>query len=94
MYDKNFDVALVCQDGTASIILKNERTVMSYRNDISVDDYQKQMEKFQEIYEETFNQDGKITDKLGTVLTSNMKKYKHMINIHTDIHLMMNMTYI
>lgn len=100
MYDKNFDVALVCQDGTASIILKNERTVMSYRNDISVDDYQKQMEKFQEIYEETFNQDGKITDKLGTVLTSNMKKiqaydkypYRYPFNDEYDIYITVSQT--
>ena len=44
MYDKDFDIALVCQDDTASIILKNQRTVMSFRNDIALDNYQKQIE--------------------------------------------------
>ena len=66
MYDKDFDIALVCQDDTASVILKNQRTVMSYRNDIALDNYQKQIEKLQELYTDTFNQSGKITEKLST----------------------------
>ena len=100
MYEKDFDVALVCQEGTSSIILKNERTVMSFRNDISIDDYEKQMDKFQEIYEETFGQDGKITNKLGTVLTSNMKKiqayekypYRYPFNDEYDIYITVSQT--
>ena len=73
MYNKNFDVALVCQDDTSSIILKNKRTVMSFKNEISIDDYQKQMDKLQELYTDTFNQEGKIEKKLSHVPTSNMK---------------------
>lgn len=76
MYDKNFDIALVCEDNTSAIILKNQRIVMSFKNEIAVDNYQKQMEKFQEIYAETLKQDGKITEKISTVPTSNMNKIK------------------
>ena len=49
---------------------------MSFKNEIAVDNYQKQMEKFQEIYAETLKQDGKITEKISTVPTSNMNKIK------------------
>lgn len=100
MYDKNFDIALVCQDETSSIILKNQRVVMSFKNDIPTDNYQKQIEKLQEIYADTLNQSGKITDKLQTIPTSNMNKiksydkypYRYPFNDEYDIYITVSQT--
>ena len=100
MYNKNFDVALVCQDDTSSIILKNKRTVMSFKNEISIDDYQKQMDKLQELYTDTFNQEGKIEKKLSHVPTSNMKTissyenypYRFPFNDEYDIYITVSQT--
>ena len=100
MYDKDFDIALVCQDDTASVILKNQRTVMSYRNDIALDNYQKQIEKLQELYTDTFNQSGKITEKLSTIPTSNMNTiksydkypYRYPFNDEYDIYITVSQT--
>ena len=100
MYDKDFDIALVCQDDTASIILKNQRTVMSFRNDIALDNYQKQIEKLQELYTDTFNQSGKIIEKFSTIPTSNMNTikaydkypYRYPFNDEYDIYITVSQT--
>ncbi len=75
-YDKNFDVALVVQGETAKVILKNKRNVMSYKNEISVTDYEGQLEKLNEIYQETLKQDGEVEEGLKTTSTSNMNSIK------------------
>ena len=100
VYDKNFDIALVCQDSTSSIILKNQRVVMSFKNDISIDDYQKQMDKLQELYSDTFNQEGKIVDLLSNIPTSNMTEisayenypYRYPFNDEYDIYITVSQT--
>lgn len=100
MYDKDFDIALVCQDDTASIILKNQRTVMSFRNDIALDNYQKQIEKLQELYTGTFNQSGKITEKFSKIPTSSMNTikaydkypYRYPFNDEYDIYITVSQT--
>jgi len=71
-YDKKFDIALVSKENTSSIILKNQREVMSFRTEISTDDYEKQFEKLQNLYNTTFRQEGKINKTLYNVPTSDM----------------------
>ncbi|MCI8291168.1 MAG: WG repeat-containing protein [Clostridia bacterium] len=75
-YDKNFDIALVCRDEIAAVILKNKRNVMTFKNNISIDDYDLQLEKLQELYLNVFMQEGKIQDKFVSVPTSNMTTIK------------------
>lgn len=94
-YDKKFDIALVCKDNTSAIILKNKRNVMTFKNDISVDDYDAQLKKLQELCENVFEQTGKLQDKLVSVSTSNMTKinayeqypYRYPYNDEYDIYI-------
>ena len=58
MYNKNFEIALVCKDGSSYIILKNERRVMSYRSESSDENYKAKMEELQNIYTNTLGQPG------------------------------------
>ncbi len=99
-YQKDFDIALVCKDSTASIILKNQREVMSFKNEIPIDDYDKQFEKLQTLYETTFKQTGKIKNTLSNVPTSNMKTiksyenypYRYKFNDEYDIYITVSQT--
>ena len=99
-YDKKFDIALVCQEDTSMLILKNRRTVMSFKSQIAIDDYQKQMEKLQEIYSDTLNQEGKITELLSNVPTSKMNTissyekypYRYPFNDEYDIYITVSQT--
>lgn len=99
-YDKKFDIALVCEGDTASIILKNKRVVMSFKNDISYDDYLSQFEKFDQLYKESFKQEGNISDKLVSINTSNMTTisayenypYRYPFNDEYDIYITVSQT--
>ena len=53
-YDKEFEVALVCEGDVSKVILKNERTVFSYKNNIAVNDYEAQYNKLKDIYGNVF----------------------------------------
>lgn len=99
-YDKKFDIALVCEGDTAAIILKNKRIVMSFKNDISYDDYLSQFEKFDQLYKESFKQEGNISDKLVSINTSNMTTisayenypYRYPFNDEYDIYITVSQT--
>lgn len=94
-YDKNFDIALVSKEGTTSIILKNQREVMSFKTEISIDDYEKQFEKLQELYNTIFKQEGKIDKTLYNVPTSDMSSiksyegypYRYKFNDEYDVYI-------
>lgn len=94
-YDKNFDIALVCKDDVSSIILKNKRNVMTFKNDISVDDYNAQFEKLKNLYIDTFKQTGDIESNINLVDTSNMNtidayegfSYRYPFNDEYDIYI-------
>ncbi len=58
MHNKEFKIALVCQDGSSHIILKNGREVMSYRSESSDENYKAKIEELQEIYTNTLGQPG------------------------------------
>ena len=53
MYNKNFQVALVCQEGTSKIIMKNERVVMTYRSESADENYEAKMKELNDIYTNT-----------------------------------------
>ena len=55
-YDKKFHVALVCENGSSYIILKNERTVLSYRTESADENYKAKEEELEEIYTNTLEQ--------------------------------------
>ena len=80
-YDKYFDVALVCKDNIAGIILKNKRNVLTYSNKINKDDFDGQIAELQRIYEETFKQEGNVKDKFTKVANSDMNSIKSYDNV-------------
>lgn len=55
-YNKVFDIALVCEDGSSKIILKNERVVMSYRSESSYENYDAKWNELEQIYRDTLGQ--------------------------------------
>ncbi len=50
MYNKNFQVALVCQEGTSKVIMKNERVVMTYRSESADENYEAKVKELDDIY--------------------------------------------
>lgn len=94
-YDKNFDIALVCKDDVSSIILKNKRNVMTFKNEISIDDYDAQFQKLKDLYVDTFKQTDDIENNINLVDTSNMKSidayegfsYRYPFNDEYDIYI-------
>ncbi len=94
-YDKKFDIALVCSNDTSAIILKNKRNVMTFKNDVSIDDYSAQIEKLQELYTNVFKQNDKVKNNFETVATNNMSTissyeqypYRYPYNDEYDIYI-------
>lgn len=59
-FNKNYQVAMVCFDGSTQIILKNERVVMSYRTESVNTNYEAKMAELKDIYKNTFKQSGEM----------------------------------
>lgn len=55
-YNKKFDIALVCKDGSSYIILKNGRKVLSYRTESADDNYEAKLKELESIYKNTLDQ--------------------------------------
>ncbi|MBR3153165.1 MAG: hypothetical protein IKF52_06185 [Clostridia bacterium] len=99
-FDKKFDIALVCEDNTASLILKNERVVFSYKNEINVNDLKGQLDKLKEIYTDVLKQEKKFEDCLYKPVTSNFsaikryedQQYRYPFNSEYDISIMVSQT--
>lgn len=72
-YNKDFQVALVCQDGVSYIIMKNQRKVMSYRSESSYEDYESKMQELEDIYKNTLGQGGEMQTEIENK-TDNMQK--------------------
>ena len=66
MYDKNFQIALVCQDGTSQIIMKNLRKVMSYKSESMDEDYNAKINELKDIYYNTLGQTGEMEYEIQT----------------------------
>lgn len=72
-YNKVFDIALVCSEGSSYIILKNERVVMSYRSESSNENYEAKMNELQDIYKNTLGQGGPMQTEAHKI-TNNICK--------------------
>lgn len=73
VYNKDFQVALVCQDETSYIILKNQRKVLSYRSESSSENYEAKLKELSDIYTNTLGQGGQMKTEIEKK-TDNMKK--------------------
>ncbi len=63
-YNKDFQVALVCQEGTSYVILKNQRKVMSYRSESSDENYEAKRKELEDIYKNTLGQGGQMETEI------------------------------
>lgn len=66
-FDKDFYVALVCEQGSSYIILKNQRTVLSYRTESADDNYKAKEKELEDIYKNTLEQIEDITYEIPEV---------------------------
>lgn len=91
-FDKKFDVALVCSGDSSYLILKNERVVFSYKNNINVNDYNAQLKKLKDIYINVLKQND-FESKIINPVTKNFNKievyeeesYRYPFNNEYDI---------
>lgn len=68
---------------------------MTFRNDVSEDDYDAQLDKLQELYVDVLGQEGKVQDRFASVATSNMTvvdayegiPYRYPFNDDYDIYI-------
>ncbi len=72
-YNKKFYVALMCENGSSYIKLKNERTVLSYRSESADENYKAKLEELQDIYKNTLKQTDDMKYEI-TEITNNIKK--------------------
>ncbi len=97
-YDKKFHVALVCENGSSYIILKNERTVLSYRTESADENYKAKEEELEEIYTNTLEQkedmkyeipivDNNI-NKIPAYQESEKKDYDYRYNYNNEYDLL------
>ena len=66
VFNKRFQVALVCEDGTTSIIMKNLRKVMTYRSESMDEDYEAKLHELEDIYYHTLGQTTKMRYEIDT----------------------------
>ena len=84
-YGKRFDIALVCENGSSYIILKNQRKVMSYRTESSDENYGAKTEELKNIYYNVLKQTGEMVTEAPKI-TNNIARvsaYKED-NTYTD----------
>ena len=73
LYNKNFQVALVCENGTSEIIMKNLRKVMTYRSKSMDENYKAKEEELEDIYYNTFDQTEEMRYEVDTNYNSAYK---------------------
>ena len=73
MYDKNFQVALVCENGTTEIIMKNLRKVMTYRSESMNQDYEAKQRELEDVYYNTLGQTDKMQYEIETNYNSSYR---------------------
>ncbi len=64
VYNKNFQVALVSENGMSKIIMKNKRVVLSYMSESSNDNYEAKMKELEDIYINVLGQGGKMRTEI------------------------------
>ena len=65
-FNKDFQVALVCEDKTSYIMMKNERKVMSYRAESSNENYEAKKQELEDIFTNTLGQGGQMQTEIET----------------------------
>lgn len=73
VYDKNFEIALVCKDGQSIVILKNGRKVLTYRSESADENYDAKTQELQDLYNNTFKQEGTMQYEINKI-TNNISK--------------------
>ena len=71
MYDKNFQIALVCENGTTQIIMKNLRKVMTYRSESMNEDLDSKKRELEDVYYNILKQ----TEKMQYEIDPNYDNY-------------------
>lgn len=73
VYDKKFEIALVCKDGQSIVILKNGRKVLTYRSESADENYNAKIQEMQDLYNNTFKQEGTMQYEINKI-TNNISK--------------------
>lgn len=73
VYDKKFEIALVCKDGQSIVILKNGRKVLTYRSESADENYNAKIQELQDLYNNTFKQEGTMHYEINKI-TNNISK--------------------
>ena len=66
MYNKNFQIALVCENGSTEVIMKNLRKVMTYRSESMDEDYESKIHELENVYYNILNQTEKMKFEVNT----------------------------
>lgn len=66
-YNKTFEIALVSQNGSSYIILKNGRKVMSYRDESTADNYNAKMKELEKIYKDVLKQENDLKFEIDKI---------------------------
>ena len=66
VYNKEFQIALVCSDGISKIIMKNGRVVKSYVSETSDENYQAKIDELADFYNNTIGMANKMTFEIDT----------------------------
>ena len=73
MYNKNFEIALVCKEQKTSIIMKNQRVVKTYISESDNEDYEAKMKELENFYKNTLKQTNEMEYEISPI-ESNMNK--------------------
>ncbi len=86
VYDKKFYVALMCENGSSYIKLKNERTVMSYRSESEDTNYKAKLKELERIYRDTLGQVGNLKFEIPEINNhiNTAPVYQQMVNQDYD----------
>ena len=60
MYNKNFEIALVCEGQKSSIIMKNQRVVKTYVSESDNEDYEAKIKELEDFYKNTLRQENEM----------------------------------
>lgn len=82
-YDKKFYIAFVCKDGSTTVILKNGRTVLSYRTESSDENYDAKIKELENIYTNILGQTEKMTYEIQKI-TDNINSAPSYMEVSPD----------
>jgi len=74
MYNKNFEIALVCKDGSTWIILKNLRKVLTYRSESMDEDFALKEQELKDVYYNILKQTEKMHYEIDITTINNRNK--------------------